>query len=75
MGRAVHCDGCGEREAPHKIEWAPHLDYCDACHARIREYLDAVQDLHTRIAQQWTEELAKLHAQMRESLPDGELPI
>lgn len=75
MGRTVHCDGCGAREAPHRVPWAPHLDYCNDCHQKIESYMQEVHELHTEMVKDWNEKLSELKSRMREKLPDGELPL
>jgi hypothetical protein len=49
--------------------------YCSKCIERVDEYLDARDELHTRLAQDWAQERAALAADFEtggiRSLPDG----
>ena len=53
------CDGCGTPGAA-PLPQVPALDYCAECMPQVREFLSAVDALHSQMAAQWGTELQAL---------------
>ena len=73
MGKRITCDGTGV-EIPEESPTTGMFghQYSDKARPVAEQYLDAVNDLHTKAAQRFDEELSGLRAYYREQL--DELP-
>lgn len=72
MGTRRFCDGCGVNADELTVESG--RDYCGACATTVSAYREAVTKLHERIASEWGEKLAEIHAEYT-SLIGGGLPF
>jgi hypothetical protein len=77
MGVSLTCDGCGDRIEPGKeavFGLVRKREYCDACSWLVLAYVRDRDLLHTQLAKQWYEGVARLRCEFAEHLPKGTLP-
>jgi len=79
MSHTIRCDGgCGVTSSnPGDFENLGIIiqkEYCSKCSVVIKEYLDAKDELHDKLALQWSKKVSKLTSTYKKKLPDGILP-
>ena len=77
MATAMTCDGCDSVQAGNEFEqrgYFSFVDYCPACCTIYDVFVKARDDLHTKLAGQWTEGLEKLTQKLIAENPKMKLP-
>lgn len=75
MANASICDRCGTLcTNADKIGFHVQREYCATCTPIIRAYMARVDNLHTTLAQRWTDALARYRADCLDGYPKGLLP-
>ena len=71
------CDGCHapiETDGRKEFGYAKKTIYCDECQVSVEKYLEARDDLHTKLAMHWAETIQTFKDGWRENHPNGMLP-
>lgn len=72
------CDGCGailpNGTAPTEYGFIRITIYCESCEPSVLRFVAARDDLHTRLAQEWTKSVDDLRESWKQDHPNGRLP-
>jgi hypothetical protein len=71
------CDGCDQKLEPATRQSFGHAlkrDYCESCAGEVGDYMQRLDELHTRLSREWAEQVAALRADLAETLPAAKLP-
>ncbi len=79
MSHIVSCDGgCGFTSSKDSdfemLGVIFQKEYCEKCREEIKAYLIAKDNLHDKLAAQWSKETDKLKVYYKKLQPNGELP-